>query len=385
MKRMGLLLVGGLAAALGLAASAAPVAELPAGAQISASLEYVGRVPDSGNIVEGKFDRIGNRQVLVTTGRFGFKTYDVSDPTTPVLLDTFQPPGILGANGFWQDEDMDLDTNRKLIIGSLDPRHDDVDQAACPGIGTLGSKNRNPGCRSGFYVISYADPENLTQIGGRLSTADEGTLRIVTTHTQARYTLPPIIARFKQAFPHVRLALNQASPRDIGAILLEGETDIGLATDTMENTAGLVTFPYFTWEHAVIVPAGHPLERTAPLTLEAVAEWPIITYDEGLTGRTRIDDAFVREGIVPDIAISALDADVIKSYVELGLGVGIIAAMAFDSERDTKLRRLASSRLFDSNTSSLGIRRGRYLRGYVYRFIELCSPALTEAVVRKTL
>ena len=142
----------------------------------------------------------------------------------------------------------------------------------------------------------------------------------------------------------------------------------------MENTAGLVTFPYYTWEHAVIVPAGHPLERAAPLTLEDVAEWPIITYDEGLTGRTRIDDAFAREGIVPDIAISALDADVIKSYVELGLGVGIIAAMAFESERDTKLRRLASSRLFDSNTSSLGIRRGRYLRGYVYRFIELCSP-----------
>ena len=165
MKRIGLLLVGGLAAALGLAASAAPVAELPAGAQISASLEYVGRVPDSSNIVEGKFDRIGNRQVLVVTGRFGFKTYDVSDPASPQLLDTFQPPGILGANGFWQDEDMDLDTNRKLIIGSLDPRHDDVDQAACPGIGTLGSKNRNPGCRSGFYVISYADPENLQQIG----------------------------------------------------------------------------------------------------------------------------------------------------------------------------------------------------------------------------
>jgi len=229
------------------------------------------------------------------------------------------------------------------------------------------------------------DAQNLTQIGGRLSSADEGTLRIVTTHTQARYTLPPIIARFKQTFPHVRLALNQASPRDIAAILLEGETDIGLATDTMENTAGLVTFPYYTWEHAIIVPAGHPLERASPLTLEDVAEWPIITYDEGLTGRTRIDDAFAREGIVPDIAISALDADVIKSYVELGLGVGIIAAMAFDSERDTKLRRLACSHLFDSNTSSLGVRRGRYLRGYVYRFIELCSPALTEAVVRRTL
>jgi LysR family transcriptional regulator, cys regulon transcriptional activator len=229
------------------------------------------------------------------------------------------------------------------------------------------------------------DAQNLTQIGGRLSSADEGTLRIVTTHTQARYTLPPIIARFKQTFPHVRLALNQASPRDIASILLEGDTDIGLATDTMENTAGLVTFPYYTWEHAVIVPAGHPLVEAKTLTLEDVAEYPIITYDEGLTGRTRIDDAFARAGIEPDIAISALDADVIKSYVELGMGVGIIAAMAFEADRDTKLRKLESAHLFKVNTSSLGIRRGRYLRGYVYRFIELCSPALTEAVVRKAL
>lgn len=229
------------------------------------------------------------------------------------------------------------------------------------------------------------DAQNLTQIGGRLSSTDEGTLRIVTTHTQARYTLPPIIALFKQTFPHVRLALNQASPRDIAAILLEGDTDIGLATDTMENTAGLVTFPYYTWEHAIIVPAGHPLVDAQTLTLEDVAEYPIITYDEGLTGRTRIDDAFARAGIVPDIAISALDADVIKSYVELGMGVGIIAAMAFEAERDTKLRKLELAHLFQANTSSLGIRRGRYLRGYVYRFIELCSPTLTEAFVRKAL
>ena len=164
MKWMGVLFAGA-AGALGLAAAATPVADLPAGAQISASLEYVARVPNSGGIVEGKFDVVDGRRVLVTTGRFGFKTYDVSDPTSPQLLDTFQPPGILGANGFWQDEDMDLDTRRKLIIGSLDPRHDDVDQTSCPGIGTLGSKNRNPACRSGFYVISYADPANLTQIG----------------------------------------------------------------------------------------------------------------------------------------------------------------------------------------------------------------------------
>jgi hypothetical protein len=150
------------AGCLGAVASAA---EPPPGAAISDSLEYVGRVPDSDKIVEGKFDSIWGRDVLVTTGRYGFRTYDVSDPTQPKLLDTFQPAEILGEEGYWQDEDMELDTRRKLIIGALDPRHDDVDQASCPGIGTLGAKNRNPKCRSGFYVISYADPTNLEQVG----------------------------------------------------------------------------------------------------------------------------------------------------------------------------------------------------------------------------
>ena len=145
----------------GSAAAAAP----PPGAQISDSLEYVGRVADSAGIVEGKLDTVAGRDVLVTTGRYGFRTYDISDPGNPVLLDTFQPPEILGARGYWQDEDMELDTRRKLIIGALDPRHDDVDQTSCPGIGTLSAKTRNPGCRSGFYVISYAKPEALRQIG----------------------------------------------------------------------------------------------------------------------------------------------------------------------------------------------------------------------------
>ena len=161
MKRIGLLLVGGLAAALGLAASAAPVAP-PPGAQISASLEYVGRVPNSGQIVEGKFDTVG------TARSWSRPAASASRPTTsairesPQLLDTFQPPEILGANGYWQDEDMDLDVRRNLIIGALDPRHVDVDQAELPRHGHL---RRNPGCRSGFYVISYADPENLKQVG----------------------------------------------------------------------------------------------------------------------------------------------------------------------------------------------------------------------------
>ena len=142
-------------------AGAATLAQAPPGAVISDSLGYVARVPDSAGIVEGKFDSVGKREILVTTGRFGFKTYDVSDPESPQLLDTFQPADILGANGYWQDEDMDLDVQRNLIIGALDPRHDDIDQTACPGTGTT----RNPACRSGFYVISYVDPENLQQVG----------------------------------------------------------------------------------------------------------------------------------------------------------------------------------------------------------------------------
>ena len=142
-------------------AGAATLAEAPPGAVISDSLEYVARVPDSAQIVEGKFDTVEQRQILVTTGRFGFKTYDVSDPESPQLLDTFLPADILGPNGYWQDEDMDLDVRRNLIIGALDPRHTDADQTGCPPGGTT----RNPACRSGFYVISYRIPTNLRQIG----------------------------------------------------------------------------------------------------------------------------------------------------------------------------------------------------------------------------
>ena len=164
MLYMRFLAVAALVGVLGVGA-ASSTTDLPPGAQISDSLDYLGRVPNSAGIVEGKFDTVAGRDVLVTTGRYGFKIYDVADPAAPHLLDTFQPAEILGTNGYWQDEDMELDVQRKLIIGALDPRHDDVDQASCPGIGTSSSKTRNPGCRSGFYVISYADPTNLQQIG----------------------------------------------------------------------------------------------------------------------------------------------------------------------------------------------------------------------------
>ena len=159
-----MLVLAALAGAFASGASAS-AATPPPGAAISDSLQYVGRVPDSSMIVEGKFDTVMGRDVLVTTGRYGFRTYDVRDASTTQALDTFQPAEILGENGYWQDEDMEIDRKRKLIIGALDPRHDDVDQASCPGIGTLSAKNRNPKCKSGFYVISYKNPRHLEQVG----------------------------------------------------------------------------------------------------------------------------------------------------------------------------------------------------------------------------
>jgi hypothetical protein len=163
MRRVALLLAA-LAGAVGSGASAS-AATLPPGAAISKSLDYIGRVPNSSHIVEGKFDTVMGRDVLVTTGTYGFRTYDVTDAAHTRPLDTFQPPEVLGKNGYWQDEDMEIDRRRKLIIGALDPRHDDVDQTSCPGIGQLSAKNRIPECRSGFYVISYVNPRHLKQIG----------------------------------------------------------------------------------------------------------------------------------------------------------------------------------------------------------------------------
>jgi LysR family cys regulon transcriptional activator len=240
----------------------------------------------------------------------------------------------------------------------------------------------------GREVVAVAErilleTENLTQLSKQLSKSDSGTLHIVTTHTQARYTLPAVIARFKIAYPDVRLSLHQASPKEIATILLEGLTDVGIATDALDDHPGILAFPYFKWSHAVVVPVGHALLDLPSLTLEAIADYPIITYDEGLTGRARIDQAFEKAGIIPDVAMSALDADVIKSYVELGLGIGIIAEMAFDAARDQGLAVLPCGHLFASNTSSIAIRRGRFLRSYVYRFIELCAPEITEARVRR--
>lgn len=225
------------------------------------------------------------------------------------------------------------------------------------------------------------DAKNIKTVAEQFSQQDKGQLTIATTHTQARYALPKVVMEFKKIYPRVHLKLHQGSPTEIAQMLIEGEADIGVATEALGQIPELAAFNYYSWHHSVIVPTGHALESQQPLTLAAIAEYPIVTYHEGFTGRALIEKAFGDAQIVPDVVLSALDADVIKSYVELGLGVGIIASVAFNAARDGGLAMLDCSHLFGENTTRIAVRRGHFMRRFAYHFIELCSPQLSEAVV----
>jgi LysR family cys regulon transcriptional activator len=222
------------------------------------------------------------------------------------------------------------------------------------------------------------DAANIKRLAEQYASTDAGQLTVATTHTQARYALPPVVTAFRRDFPKVHLKLHQGSPAEIAQMLLDGEADIAVATETIAAVPELLSFPYYSWHHAVIVPAGHPLAAVKPLALMDIVDYPIITYHEGFTGRARVDNAFATEGLVPGIVMSALDADVIKAYVGLGLGIGIIASVAYDAARDTDIVLLESAQLFPENITHIAVRRGQYLRGFAYRFMELCSPELTE-------
>lgn len=226
------------------------------------------------------------------------------------------------------------------------------------------------------------DTQNIKKLGEQFSNRDRGQITVATTHTQARYALPHIVTAFKKEFPKVNLVLHEASPSEIVAMLRDGRADIGIATEALQDAPDLAAFPWYSWHHGVIVPDGHPLTNEKELTLDAIADWPIVTYQTGFTGRGRIDEAFQKAEIIPDIVMTALDADVIKAYVELELGIGIVATMAFNAERDPQLELLDATSLFSANTSRIAVRRGTYLRTYSYRFIELCSGELTESIVR---
>ncbi|MDP2760287.1 MAG: HTH-type transcriptional regulator CysB [Sideroxyarcus sp.] len=229
------------------------------------------------------------------------------------------------------------------------------------------------------------DAGNLKQVGQEFHSQDSGHLTIATTHTQARYALPPVVKQFIKRYPKVQLGLHQGNPTQIAEQVLNGEADIAIATESLAQYDGLVTLPCYEWHHCVVVPPKHPLLEEKKLTLAKIAQYPIVTYDFAFSGRGKINEAFEKAGITPDIALTAIDADVIKTYVELGLGIGILAEIAFVPERDRHLRMIAARHLFKPNTTRIAIRKNEYLRGYTYDFIELFAPQLTREVVAKAM
>ena len=229
------------------------------------------------------------------------------------------------------------------------------------------------------------DTENLKQVGREFGAEDSGSLAIATTHTQARYALPPVIQHFIQRYPKVRLSLREGSPQQISELMMSGEADIAIVTEAYEQYQNLVTLPCHQWNRCVITPLQHPLLKERQLTLDTIARYPIITYDFAFSGDSPIKRAFDARGIKPNIALTAIDADVIKAYVELGMGIGILAKMAFDPARDFGLRLIDASHLFEPSTTRIGIRRHAYLRGYVYDFIEMFAPHLTRRVIEATM
>ncbi|SFN29368.1 HTH-type transcriptional regulator CysB [Nitrosospira briensis] len=225
------------------------------------------------------------------------------------------------------------------------------------------------------------DAKNLKQVGQEFANEASGSLTIATTHTQARYALPSAVQHFTARYPKVKLILHQGNPTQIAELVTSGVADIAIATEALELFDELVMLSCYQWNRCVVVPPRHPLLKLSQLTLEALAEYPIITYDFAFTGRSKINQAFEAKGLTPNVVLTAIDADVIKTYVELGLGVGILAKMAFEPRRDRHLRSIDASHLFEPSTTRIGISRNSYLRGYVYDFIEIFAPHLDHAAI----
>ncbi len=239
---------------------------------------------------------------------------------------------------------------------------------------------------AGEAIIKMADrvlegTNNITRIAEEYSADERGRLSIATTHTQARYALPPIIKEFTERYPKVTLHIAQGNPTQIAEMVVSGEADIAVATEGIHLYDELVMMPCYEWNRCVVVPHGHPLLTRSPLTLEQLAEYPLVTYDFAFAGRSKINKAFERQGLEPNVVLTALDSDVIKTYVALGLGVGILAEMAYNSTRDDQLVAMEASHLFESSTTFIGLRRGTYLRGYMYDFILRCAPHLSKQAI----
>lgn len=220
--------------------------------------------------------------------------------------------------------------------------------------------------------------ESIKQVANEYSNEKKGSLSIATTHTQARYALPDTISEFMRRYPEVSLHMHQGTPMQIAEMAADGSVDFAIATEAMELFNDLVMLPCYRWNRCILVPQDHPLTQVDKLTLEDVASYPLVTYVFGFTGRSRLDDAFSEAGLSPQVVFTAADADVIKTYVRLGLGVGIVAQQAVDEKNDTDLVAIDASHLFSSSITKIGCRRGTFLRGYMYEFIECFAPHLTR-------
>jgi len=227
---------------------------------------------------------------------------------------------------------------------------------------------------------------NLKRIGEQYSAQDSGTLSIATTHTQARYVLPQPVARLREAFPKVNVSLHQGSPDQVARMLIDEVAEIGIATESLARYDELVTLPCYEWQHMLVMPADHPLARQPEITLEMLAEEPLITYHPSFTGRTRIDEAFAAKHLQPRIALEAIDSDVIKTYVRLGLGVGIVAEMAMQNDgTNADLVTVPAAPLFGMNVARVAFKRSAYLRNFVYKFAELVSDKLNRDLIIKAM
>ncbi|MDO6469566.1 HTH-type transcriptional regulator CysB [Neptunomonas phycophila] len=227
--------------------------------------------------------------------------------------------------------------------------------------------------------------ESIKQVAQEFSDEKMGSLAVATTHTQARYALPKTITEFIKSYPDVSLHMHQGTPMQISEMAADGTVDFAIATEAMSHFSDLIMMPCYRWNRSVIVPKDHPLTQVSKLTLADLAQFPIVTYVFGFTGRSKLDDAFKKEGLDPKVVFTAVDSDVIKAYVRLNLGVGIVATMAYEPNVDTDLVALDASHLFESSTTKIGFRKGTFLRGYMFDFIHLFAPHLTKDVIRQVL
>ncbi len=227
--------------------------------------------------------------------------------------------------------------------------------------------------------------EGIKRVADDFSAKDHGSLAIATTHTQARYVLPGIIQDFIKLYPDVSLHMHQGTPTQISALASKGTVDFAIATEALELFDNLIMMPCYRWNRSVIVNHDHPLASASSLTLAALAKFPIVTYVFGFTGRSQLDHAFGKAGLSPKLVFTASDADVIKTYVKMNLGVGIVASMAYDPEIDKELVAIDASHLFAASVTRIGFRRGVFLRGYMYEFIRRFAPHLTEDIVRQAM